>query len=1143
MFHIMSPKFNLREVAKHCALLEDHLSHPPKRCPDCIRKHFLTIEAFLEEAVTLDKSGEMTEMLQASAAYVRTLQALWLDDRDMNEIAQLLRQMRKKITGDVFDFRVSSLNGLNDLDDLSAICPHGVLRKVSSQVLEASSHKKSVALMKFLSQAASRMGSGVGKHVYVVGGAVRNFVIDRPIKDIDVVIDAIALGGSRDSEWFANNLARLIPAQTNVTTNQYGVAIVTVKGSWVVDEEDLQGEVIEIANARKESYGGASGKGYKPDQVEKATIQDDVSRREFTFNTLMWRLSELANGPDQAEIVDLTGCGLKDLNDGLMKCPSDPNKTFSDDPTRMLRAIKFMVKYGFKIHPLVAAAIKRNASKLRNAPQNAISTILIDTILGEPTYKKALVEMKKLGLLDQVADMIRQDKGFRSTMENWVSNKKVLFLFDLIDVGLPLSARTGFLSPSQQQRLRTIALGMPEGKPEILLDALRQPGKAVKDKSFFPGLAREKGLKGKQIGAFMGKVQEVAREVMLENPRLVENPNALKREIEIQIRASKLSSRIAARYLSAGRTFTYYGYEYPNDGPHAKLMAEYMGPPDDKYSEAKWKLYRDWAKKRRIRKDDMQALLEAFDNGAANMILRGPARNSKDLDEIAQRLRIKVGTKSHTQKEDEAVEKLVKRLPKKKPPRNDLRKERVDSEKDEDIESLGQEGDRDLSRNYKRVAVRWLMSGEPAVDEGEESGGSGGGVSGLWVKFLEDVGDDKVTNPDTGRQNALKSLGKGPKGKKLQQKMFEKWKEDQEEDGEGGSEKGEDSSDEPKVVKMIPPEQQERRKEFAEKLDHFNENLPALGEMFAGFEDPVTMLDSFPAKDPKDKDTDLGALSQSIMSSASDMSASEVQTAYDNVNDLLDKAAKHNQDPDGRTSELQDSLSAAKQALAINMISRTGKHPDGDDLLDANQAAFISSVAEMDGGMEFLSKPSEQWNYPEHRDLVSKAILSMDYDAQLAAMGGPDSSGGMILEASAMWEGEDPEYAAMLASLAVDFHLDDNIVIPAAKKESEANKAKRPENAKDEDAPESGLPTQGGGMGIGTDQLKQLREAYEKGGEEGFREAANEVRKANLDSPLFSVDDGKFPGPATANIGAFAETGDPADLTSKTDPPIKSLFS
>jgi len=396
-------------------------------------------------------------------------------------------------------------------------------------------HRKSIALMAFLSKEAARMGADVGQHVYVVGGAVRNFVIDRPIKDIDIVIDSVGLGKNRDSEWFAKRLEGAIPVATDVTTNQYGVAILTVKGSWVLDGEDLQGEVIEIANARKESYGGAAGKGYKPDHVEKATIQEDVYRREFTFNTLMWSLAELADGPDRAEIIDLTGCGLRDLQEGVMKCPSDPDTTFSDDPTRMLRAIKFMVKYGFTIDPAVAASIKRNAYKVRSAPQNAIATLLIETILGESSYEKALVEMDRLGLLLPVADMIREDRAFRSTMENWVSNKKVLFLFDLLDVGLPLDARIGFLSASQQQRLRQVSLGLPEGEPERLLKALKQPGLAIGDKAFLPSLAQAGGFQGRERGVFMQQVQGIARELLLEDPALVNTPLVFRRSLADQL--------------------------------------------------------------------------------------------------------------------------------------------------------------------------------------------------------------------------------------------------------------------------------------------------------------------------------------------------------------------------------------------------------------------------------------------------------------------------------------------------------------------------------------------------------------------------------------------------------------------------------
>lgn len=242
-------------------------------------------------------------------------------------------------------------------------------------------HDKSIALMRFLSRVSESLG--VGDHVYVVGGAVRNFVINRPINDIDIVIDSVALGGGRDSAWFANALQRaILPAQTSYVTNQYGVAILTVQGPWVLDGFDMSGEVIEIANARKESYGGAGGKGYKPSEVEPATIEEDVARREFSFNTMLWRLSELASGPDKAQIIDLTGCGLDDLRRGLMRCPSDPDKTFSDDPTRMLRLVRFAVKYGFQPTPDVIDAVRRNASKLVNVPQNAVAQLLIKILEG-----------------------------------------------------------------------------------------------------------------------------------------------------------------------------------------------------------------------------------------------------------------------------------------------------------------------------------------------------------------------------------------------------------------------------------------------------------------------------------------------------------------------------------------------------------------------------------------------------------------------------------------------------------------------------------------------------------------------------------------------------------------------------------------
>jgi tRNA nucleotidyltransferase/poly(A) polymerase len=124
-------------------------------------------------------------------------------------------------------------------------------------MIASDAHATSVALMKFLSQVARR--HGVAEHVYVVGGAVRNFLINQPIKDIDVVIDSIALG--RDSEWFAKQVAREIPVRTEIVTDRYGVAKVYIKGPWVYEGRDLNEQVIEIVNARKETYGAPAGKG------------------------------------------------------------------------------------------------------------------------------------------------------------------------------------------------------------------------------------------------------------------------------------------------------------------------------------------------------------------------------------------------------------------------------------------------------------------------------------------------------------------------------------------------------------------------------------------------------------------------------------------------------------------------------------------------------------------------------------------------------------------------------------------------------------------------------------------------------------------------------------------------------------------
>jgi len=370
---------------------------------------------------------------------------------------------------------------------------------------------KSVALMKFLSGVATR--AGVGEHIYVVGGAVRNHLLGVPVKDIDVVVDSIALEG-RDSDWFAKKIGEALPVPSNITTNQYGVAVLTIKGEWDLDGYPMYGEVIEIANARKESYSdaGGKGKGYKPTDVSPATIREDVYRREFTFNTLLWRLLDLADGPDRAEIVDITGLGRSHLEQKLIQTPLSPDRTFSDDPTRMLRAIKFLVKYGLKISPEVEASIRKNASKLKQMPWEAVAIILVRDILTVASPLASLRVMQELGLIAVLAEMIQEEKPFAAYMAGQFNsgNHDVALLLGMADLGLG-SRPIDFLSAPQQARLRVITTPMESEEAKSFLAVLRKP--PVNNEA----LIAEFSL----VGRDRSSIVALAREALLGNPAIV----------------------------------------------------------------------------------------------------------------------------------------------------------------------------------------------------------------------------------------------------------------------------------------------------------------------------------------------------------------------------------------------------------------------------------------------------------------------------------------------------------------------------------------------------------------------------------------------------------------------------------------------
>lgn len=390
-----------------------------------------------------------------------------------------------------------------------------MMTRVATRHLEATANEKSMALIRWLSAKTKRLG--VDNHVYVVGGAVRNFILGEAIKDVDVMVDS--MNSQLDSLRLAQALSRDIPNST-VSVNNYGVAIINVSSnsSWSIEGHSFAGEVIEIANSRKESYGA---EGYKPNEVQPASIEEDVYRREFTFNTLMWRLSEVANGVDKAEIIDITGCGVRDLQNMQMVCPSDPNKTFHDDPSRMVRAVKFLVKYGFTLPPQTKKAIKDNAHHLRKMPSSALSALILNSVLSKEAHiPKALATMSELGLLDDVARRLQTDKQFRATFENWSKNLGVRAMLDLIDMGLPFRTPLAKFEVGQQEKIRQNVVGMSREEALSYVALLRSPTTFFTDRRWL--MSQAPTMPKREIGLWMRSMSERIVSILLDNPHISE---------------------------------------------------------------------------------------------------------------------------------------------------------------------------------------------------------------------------------------------------------------------------------------------------------------------------------------------------------------------------------------------------------------------------------------------------------------------------------------------------------------------------------------------------------------------------------------------------------------------------------------------
>ncbi|MEG0518591.1 MAG: HD domain-containing protein [Bacteroidales bacterium] len=184
-----------------------------------------------------------------------------------------------------------------------------------------------------------------GVRAFVIGGFVRDCFLERPCKDIDIVVEGSGIA-------LAEKVGEKVGSKVAVFKN-FGTAMLRYKG--------LE---IEFVGARKESYRSDSRKPI----VEDGTLEEDQQRRDFTINALAFSLQK----EDYGKLIDPFG-GVKDLQAGLIRTPLDPDTTYSDDPLRMIRAIRFATQLHFTIVPDSLESIRRNKDRLKILSHERIS--------------------------------------------------------------------------------------------------------------------------------------------------------------------------------------------------------------------------------------------------------------------------------------------------------------------------------------------------------------------------------------------------------------------------------------------------------------------------------------------------------------------------------------------------------------------------------------------------------------------------------------------------------------------------------------------------------------------------------------------------------------------------------------------------
>ena len=242
-----------------------------------------------------------------------------------------------------------------------------------------------IALQHSIFKTIAEAAQQINVDAYVIGGFVRDFLLERgSAKDIDIV----AIGSGID---LAQKVAKLLP-------NQPKVQVFKTYGTAMLRHDDIE---IEFVGARKESYTENS----RNPIVENGTLNDDQNRRDFTINALAIGL----NTHNFGELLDPFN-GLSDLDNGIIRTPLSPDITYSDDPLRMMRAIRFATQLNFTIEDASLRAITKNKERIKIITKERI-VVELHKILESKKPSVGFILLEKTGLLDFILPELTALKG------------------------------------------------------------------------------------------------------------------------------------------------------------------------------------------------------------------------------------------------------------------------------------------------------------------------------------------------------------------------------------------------------------------------------------------------------------------------------------------------------------------------------------------------------------------------------------------------------------------------------------------------------------------------------------------------------------------------------------------------------------